>query len=142
MNCAATEADLGNITASIVAAYLNNNKIATEDLPDLITSIHRAVCKFSDASLEEQTLKPAVPIKMSVHPDYIICLEDGKKFKSLKRHLRTYYDMSPDEYRAKWGLDADYPMISANYAALRTKIAKKAGLGHHHRREKRERTET
>ncbi len=119
-----------DFTADIVAAYVSNNSVSAADLPGLIESIHRALGQLGTpmaAPVEE--LKPAVPVKKSVTPDYIICLEDGKKFKSLKRHLRTSYGMTPDVYREKWGLPKDYPMVAPAYAAARSELAKNMGLG-------------
>ena len=119
-----------DFTADIVAAYVSNNSVATADLPALIEAVHRALGQLSAPAaqpVEEQ--KPAVPVKRSVTPDYIICLEDGKKFKSLKRHLRTSYGMTPDAYREKWGLPKDYPMVAPAYAAARSELAKNMGLG-------------
>jgi predicted transcriptional regulator len=119
------------LTADIVAAYVSNNTIVANDVPSLIGDVFDALSKAANVSpggsLED--LKPAVPVKKSVTPDFIICLEDGKKFKSLKRHLRTHYDLSPEEYREKWGLPYDYPMVAPNYAAARSRLAKKMGLG-------------
>jgi predicted transcriptional regulator len=119
------------LTADIVAAYVSNNAVATSDLPQLIADVHAALNKTGGNAEEDQVenLKPAVSVKKSITPDYIICLEDGKKFKSLKRHLRTHYDLTPEEYREKWSLPADYPMVAPNYAAARSKLAKKMGLG-------------
>lgn len=119
-----------DFTADIVAAYVSNNTVAAADLPALIEAVHRALGQLgtpAPAPVEEQ--KPAIPIKKSVTPEYIICLEDGKKFKSLKRHLRTSYGMSPDAYREKWGLPKDYPMVAPAYAAARSELAKNMGLG-------------
>lgn len=123
--------DFVGLTADVVSAYVSNNSVATADLPALIQSVHAALGAAANGVTPEPVveLKPAVPIKKSVTPDYIVCLEDGKQFKSLKRHLRTQYDMSPDDYRSKWGLPADYPMVAPNYAAARSELAKKAGLG-------------
>ncbi len=123
--------DLVALTAQVVAAYVSKNTVAAPELPGLIGDIHGALKRAAegvemDASPE---LRPAVPVKKSVFPDFIICLEDGKKFKSLKRHLRTHYKLSPDEYRAKWNLAHDYPMVAPNYAAARSQLAKKMGLG-------------
>lgn len=119
------------LTADIVAAYVSNNTIVANDVPSLIGEVFDALSRAANVSpgstLED--LKPAVPVKKSVTPDFIICLEDGKKFKSLKRHLRTHYDLSPEEYREKWGLPHDYPMVAPNYAAARSRLAKKMGLG-------------
>ena len=124
------------LTADIVSAYVSNNTISPNDLPNLISDVFGAVKKTSTIGVEPEPepLKPAVSIRKSVTPDYIICLEDGKKFKSLKRHLRTHYDMSPEEYREKWNLAADYPMVAPNYAAARSALAKKMGLGQQRRR--------
>lgn len=128
------QVDKGNLvalTANIVSAYVSNNTVGREDLPTMIADVHEALSKASQrvVSGEREELKPAVPPKKSVFPDYIICLEDGKKFKSLKRHLRTHYDLSPEEYREKWELPHDYPMVAPNYAAARSQLAKQMGLG-------------
>lgn len=120
------------LTADVVAAYVSNNPVPVGDLPALIGQVHAALKATAGASVsaqETEALKPAVPIRKSVMADYIICLEDGKKFKSLKRHLSTHYGLTPDEYRAKWGLAADYPMVARNYAAARSALAKTMGLG-------------
>jgi predicted transcriptional regulator len=118
-------------TADIVSAYVSNNSIQSSDLPTLISEIHAALHQTlgGPAEPEPEPQKPAVSIKKSVTPDYIICLDDGKKFKSLKRHVRTFHDVSPEEYREKWGLPADYPMVAPNYAKARSMLAKKMGLG-------------
>jgi predicted transcriptional regulator len=125
-----------DIAADIVAAYVSNNSIAAADLPQLINQVHSALVKVSTGVEEPKAVEitPAVSIKKSITPDYIICLEDGKKFKSLKRHLRTQYNMSPDEYRVKWSLPADYPMVAPNYAASRSALAKSMGLGQQRRK--------
>ena len=122
---------LVGLTAEIVSAYVGKNAVTTAELPALIEAVHRALARAASGgtAAERDELRPAVPWKRSVNPDYIICLEDGKRFKSLKRHLRTHYKMSPDEYRAKWGLPPDYPMVAPNYAAERSHLAKKMGLG-------------
>jgi predicted transcriptional regulator len=132
----AAGAELIDLTADIVSAYVSNNSVASADLPKLIAEVHQALSRTQSgvAEPEPEPLKPAVSPKKSVFPDYIICLEDGKKFKSLKRHLRTHYDLSPEEYREKWGLPADYPMVAPNYAAARSELAKKMGLGQQRRR--------
>ncbi|MFK8250776.1 MucR family transcriptional regulator [Ancylobacter terrae] len=119
------------LTADVVAAFVGNNSVPATELPDLIAKVHAALAGLGNPApvVEAETLKPAVPVKKSVTPDYIICLDDGKKFKSLKRHLRTQYNLTPDEYRAKWGLPSDYPMVAPNYAATRSNLAKKMGLG-------------
>jgi predicted transcriptional regulator len=123
--------ELVEIAADIVSAYVSNNVVTASDLPQVIFDVHGALKKISGADGEAQPApqKPAVSPRKSVTPDYIICLEDGKKFKSLKRHLRTHYNLSPEEYREKWGLSADYPMVAPNYAAARSALAKKMGLG-------------
>lgn len=120
-----------DLTVDIVSAYVSNNSVSAQDLPNLIHEVYSALRKTSGEAMEPEPepLKPAVPLKKSVTPDYIICLEDGKKFKSLKRHLRTHYNLSPEEYREKWGLAADYPMVAPNYAAARSELAKRMGLG-------------
>jgi predicted transcriptional regulator len=136
MNDQASDGDLIDLAADIVSAYVSNNTVPVSDLPKLIADVHRALntTQMGMREPEPEPLKPAVNPKRSVFPDYIICLEDGKKFKSLKRHLRTHYDLSPDEYREKWGLAADYPMVAPNYAAARSALAKKMGLGQQRRR--------
>ena len=119
------------MTADIVSAYVGNNSVTAADLPALIQSVHRALAGISTGSdVAEATPKePAVPIRRSITPDFLVCLEDGRKFKSLKRHLRTKYNMSPEEYRAKWALPKDYPMVAPNYAKARSDLAKQMGLG-------------
>ncbi|WP_192244608.1 MucR family transcriptional regulator [Mesorhizobium silamurunense] len=119
------------LTADVVSAYVSNNPVPVGDLPALIGQVHAALkgTAGSVSAEERVVLQPAVPIKKSVTPDYIISLEDGKKFKSLKRHLSTHYGLTPNEYRAKWGLPADYPMVAPNYAAARSALAKTMGLG-------------
>ena len=123
--------ELVELAADIVSAYVSNNTIVASDLPALICDTFDALSAAAAKAQRprQEDLKPAVPVKRSITPDYIVCLEDGRKFKSLKRHLRTYYDLSPDEYREKWGLPYDYPMVAPNYAAARSALAKKAGLG-------------
>lgn len=122
---------LVELSAEIVSAYVSNNPVAATDLPALIENTHATLCKVaaSGGAVRPQDLKPAVSIRKSITDDYLICLEDGKKFKSLKRHLRTHYDLSPEEYREKWGLPADYPMVAPNYAKARSQLAKQMGLG-------------
>lgn len=124
-------AELVNIAASIVAAYVSRNEIAPAELPNLIAETHAALSRAAGRAppVEREEAKPKIAVKKSVMPDYIICLEDGKKFKSLKRHLRTHYNLSPEEYREKWGLPHDYPMVAPNYAQARSQLAKKMGLG-------------
>lgn len=118
------------LTASIVSAYVSKNSVPVAGLPDLVASVHASLQKLAGSSeAEPAPLTPAVPIKKSVTPDYIISLEDGRKFKSLKRHLSAHYGMTPDEYRAKWNLPSDYPMVAPNYAATRSALAKTMGLG-------------
>lgn len=126
-----TQAGLVGLTAQIVSAYVSNNNVDATDLPQLISDTHSALAQASGDAVpvKREELKPKVPVKRSVMPDYIICLEDGKKFKSLKRHLRTHYNLTPEEYRAKWGLPHDYPMVAPNYAKARSDLAKKMGLG-------------
>lgn len=119
------------LTADVVSAYVSNNPVPLGDLPGLIAQVHAALASTAGPveAGKPEAPKPAVPIKKSVTPDYIISLEDGKKFKSLKRHISTHYGLTPDEYRAKWGLPADYPMVAPNYAAARSALAKSMGLG-------------
>ena len=123
--------DLVGLTAEIISAYVSNNSVGRDDLPGIIADVHAALARASQGmpSGDRDELKPAVALKKSVTADYIICLEDGKKFKSLKRHLRTHYNLSPEEYRDKWGLPHDYPMVAPNYAAARSQLAKQMGLG-------------
>jgi predicted transcriptional regulator len=119
------------LATEIVSAYVSNNSLPTAELPALIEAVHGSLNKIASGAQEApvEALVPAVPVKKSITPDFIICLEDGKKFKSLKRHLRTKYDMTPDQYRAKWGLPSDYPMVAPNYASARSELAKAMGLG-------------
>jgi len=120
------------MTADIVAAYVSNNSVSSADLPAVIQQVHRALSGVVDGAATPEPVAPATPavsIKKSITPDYLICLEDGRKFKSLKRHLRTKYDMSPEQYRAKWNLPKDYPMVAPNYAQARSALAKQMGLG-------------
>ena len=123
--------DYLGLTADVVAAFVGNNSVPATELPDLIAKVHAALLHLSMPTpvVVEEVLKPAVPVKKSVTPEFIICLEDGLKFKSLKRHLRTKYNMTPEEYRAKWGLPNDYPMVAPSYAEARSNLAKKMGLG-------------
>ncbi|MCA1748273.1 MAG: MucR family transcriptional regulator [Parasphingopyxis sp.] len=117
------------LTADIVSAHVSNNSVAVSDLPLIIQSVHEALTDLEKNAKAEEKPEPAVPIRSSIKPDYIVCLEDGKKLKMLKRHLRTHYDMTPEDYRQKWGLNADYPMVAPNYAEQRRQLAKKIGLG-------------
>ncbi len=116
-------------TTEIVASYVGNNSIGAGQVPDLISSVHSALASQMAEPVQQEPQKPAVPIKRSVTPDYVICLEDGAKLKMLKRYLRTHFNMTPEEYRRKWNLPADYPMVAPNYAEARSKLAKKIGLG-------------
>jgi predicted transcriptional regulator len=127
-----------DLTTTIVSAYVSNNPTPASELPALIGQIHAALLRVSTgrAELPAEPAKPAVPVKKSMTADYLICLEDGKRFKSLKRHLRTQYGMTPDQYRDKWGLPPDYPMVAPNYAVARSQLAKKMGLGQQRRRHK------
>ena len=124
------------LAADIVSAYVSNNSVPLAELPNLIRDVHSALMRVTEqaAPVEAEPLKPAVPVKKSITPDYIVCLEDGKQFKSLKRHLRSQYNLSPDAYREKWGLPADYPMVAPNYAKARSNLAKQMGLGQQRRR--------
>ena len=124
-----SEDDILKQVTEIVAAYVSKNEVAAADLPALIKSVHDTLGGFSGETALPATKPPAVPIKKSVTPDYIVCLEDGKKLKMLKRYLRTRYGLTPDAYRAKWNLPADYPMTAPNYAAQRSDFAKQIGLG-------------
>lgn len=118
------------LTSDIVASHVSNNDVAVADLPGLITNVYNALANLGETVVvEELKPQPAVAIRNSVKPDYIVCLEDGKKLKMLKRYLRTNFDMSPEDYRARWGLPADYPMVAPNYAEKRRDLAKKIGLG-------------
>ena len=119
------------LAADIVSAYVSNNSLPTSELPALLNAVHTALAATAKGQVQEPppALVPAVPIKKSITPDYIVCLDDGKKFKSLKRHLRTTYDLTPEQYRAKWDLPRDYPMVAPNYAKARSELAKTMGLG-------------
>ena len=123
--------DVMSLTADIFSSFVSGNKLSVADFPGFIAQIHAALDLAARGKTEPgtQNLEPAVPIKSSVKPDYIVCLEDGKKFKSLKRHLRSSFNMTPGEYRAKWGLKYDYPMVAPAYAAKRSELAKSIGLG-------------
>jgi predicted transcriptional regulator len=129
------EDTLLTLTADIVAAHVSNNSVAVNDLPNLIQNVHAALTAISgNGAAAEPKPEPKVSIRASVKPDYIVCLEDGKKLKMLKRHLMTHYSMTPDQYRQKWGLSADYPMVAPNYAEQRRTLAKSIGLGTKRRR--------
>ena len=117
------------LTTEVVSAYVSNNPISSGDLPELMQSVHAQLSQLSDANVEAERPDPAVPIKKSITNDYIICLEDGAKLKMLKRYLRTRHNLTPEEYRARWGLPADYPMVAPEYANRRSKFAKEIGLG-------------
>lgn len=117
------------MTADVVSAYVGNNSLSPTQIPDVIKTVYGSLNALSEQKAANAAPKPAVPVRRSVTPDYIICLEDGKKLKMLKRHLRTTYGMSPEDYRAKWGLPADYPMVAPNYAKQRSDFAKRIGLG-------------
>jgi predicted transcriptional regulator len=126
------------LAAEVVSAFVGHNSLPVSELPGLITSVHAALVKISGgtgvaATAEPEVLTPAVPVRKSITPDYLICLDDGRKFKSLKRHLASL-GMTPDQYRAKWNLAPDYPMVAANYAATRSALAKKIGLGQNRKR--------
>ena len=121
---------LRDLCADIVSAHVSNNRVAVSDLPNLIQSVYASLASLGEPEVvEEVRQEPAVSIRASVKPDYIVCLEDGKKLKMLKRHLMTHYQMTPEQYRVKWNLPADYPMVAPNYAAARAELAKKIGLG-------------
>ena len=125
------------LTANIVSAYLSNNPTPAGEISNLISQVHGALVRVSSGRAETAPLepaKPAVSLKKSIAPDYLVCLEDGKRFKSLKRHLRTQYNMTPEQYREKWGLTPDYPMVAPSYAAARSQLAKQMGLGQQRRR--------
>src|SRR6201987_4252394 len=125
------EEELLRMTADVVAAYVSNNTLPTTQLAEVINAVYNSLKSLEGQPAEPQAepLKPAVPIRKSITPDFLVCLEDGKKLKMLKRHLRSTYNMTPDEYRVKWGLSPDYPMVAPNYAARRSEFAKKIGLG-------------
>ncbi|MBI4367149.1 MAG: MucR family transcriptional regulator [Deltaproteobacteria bacterium] len=135
MNDTTANGNYIELTAEIVSAYVSNNTVAAAEIPGLINQVYAALSRVSGKSGDApaEPLKPAVSVKKSITPEYIVCLEDGKKFKSLKRHLRTQYSMTPEQYREKWGLGADYPMVAPNYAAARSQLAKQMGLGQQRR---------
>tara|TARA_B100000446_G_scaffold57504_1_gene53597 strand:- start:268 stop:696 length:429 start_codon:yes stop_codon:yes gene_type:complete len=125
------QAMLIQMTSEVVAAYVSNNPVQASDLPNVISRVHATMRDLSSVNFEEpaKETSPAVSVRKSITPDYLVCLEDGKRFKSLKRHLRSKYNLSPEEYREKWGLPTDYPMVAPNYAKQRSELAKKMGLG-------------
>ena len=128
------------LTADVVSAYVSNNTVSSSEIRGLISEVYSALMRVSNGAAVgalAEPLQPAVPIKRSITPEYLVCLEDGKKFKSLKRHLRTQHRMTPDQYCAKWSLPADYPMVAPNYAAARSQLAKQMGLGQQWRRSRR-----
>lgn len=130
----ASDDSLTKVTADVVSAYLSNNNISATEVPDFIQNVFAALTQIVSSEnnggrVANSNQKPAVPIKKSIHPDYLICLEDGKKFKTLKRHLSAHYGMTPEEYRAKWGLPPDYPMTASSYSERRASIAKETRLG-------------
>jgi predicted transcriptional regulator len=127
--------ELLNLTTQIVAAHLGNNSVPMAELPSLIEQVYKSLSSVgAEPARQPERPQPAVPIKKSVNPDYIICLEDGKQLKMLKRHLKTAYEMTPEEYRERWGLPSDYPMVAPNYARQRSRLAKQIGLGTRSRR--------
>jgi predicted transcriptional regulator len=125
------QSDLIEMTAGIVSAYVGGHTVAAADVPALIRQVHLALAAVGGSAEAEAAVvkEPAVPVKRSIAPDHLVCLEDGRKFKSLKRHLRTKYNLSPEDYRAKWNLPKDYPMVAPNYAKARSELAKQMGLG-------------
>lgn len=131
MEEAVEQESLIELTADIVAAYVSHNEVGRAELPRLISDVHDALARTTSVVPlpEKQTPKPALPVKKSITPEYLICLEDGRKYKSLKRHLRTHYNLTPNEYREKWGLPPDYPMVAPNYAKARSHLAREMGLG-------------
>ncbi|MBS7739347.1 MAG: MucR family transcriptional regulator [Chelatococcus sp.] len=136
MNDAETSPNYVELTADIVSAYVSNNTVGPSELATMIGEVHAALARVTSSPVEEpvEAPKPAISIRKSITPDYLICLEDGKKFKSLKRHLRTQYDITPEQYREKWGLPSDYPMVAPNYAKARSQLAKDMGLGQQRRK--------
>lgn len=123
------QTELLELTAEIVSAHASNNTLAPAELTAMIRDVYQALSGLGTAGAAVEPPKPAVPVKKSIFPDYIVCLEDGKKLKMLKRHLKTSYDLTPEQYRERWGLPADYPMVAPNYAKQRSSLAKKIGLG-------------
>src|SRR3712207_66531 len=139
-NVVAEKSEFVEMTADIVSAYVSNSSVSVAELPALIQQVHKAlsdVASGADAQEAAPPATPAVPVKKSITPDYLVCLEDGRKFKSLKRHLRTKYNMTPEQYREKWALPADYPMVAPNYAKARSELAKEMGLGQQRRKRRR-----
>ena len=128
------EADMLGLTAQIVSAHVSNNSVRPDHLPALIHDVYRTLAGVGRESVPDEKPQPAVPVRKSVFADHIVCLEDGKKLKMLKRHLKTAYDMTPDQYRERWGLPADYPMVAPDYARRRSVLAKQIGLGTRARR--------
>lgn len=124
-----SQAEVLRMTAAVVAAYVRNNPVAASEVTGLIGAVHGSLSDLNRANVEPEAPTPAVPVNRSIQPDHLVCLEDGRKLKMLKRHLRTTYGLSPEEYRAKWGLPADYPMVAPNYAKQRSAFAKQIGLG-------------
>ncbi|MCB9993414.1 MAG: MucR family transcriptional regulator [Hyphomicrobiaceae bacterium] len=126
-----SDSELIDLSTEIVCAYVSNNEISPADVSKFLGDVHATLRALSGGQMAEPApeLKPAVPVRKSIGPDYIVCLEDGKKFKSLKRHLRTHYNLSPEEYREKWNLPADYPMVAPSYSKVRSSLAKANGLG-------------
>jgi predicted transcriptional regulator len=136
MSDAAAPAHFIELAADIVSAYVTKNSLPTSELPNLINEVHSALVSLANGAAEPSTEapKPAVSVRKSITPDFLICLDDGKKFKSLKRHLRTRYNLTPEQYRAKWGLPFDYPMVAPNYAKARSELAREMGLGQQRRK--------
>jgi predicted transcriptional regulator len=136
MSDAAAPANFIELAADIVSAYVTKNSLPTSELPDLINEVHSALMRVANGAAEPsaEAPKPAVSVRKSITPDFLICLDDGKKFKSLKRHLRTQYNLTPEQYREKWGLPPDYPMVAPNYAKARSELAKEMGLGQQRRK--------
>jgi len=129
--------ELLELTTEIVAAHAGNNTVAPSDLPQLIQDVYKTLAEVGTQQTSNEKLRPAVPIKKSIFPDYIVCLEDGKKLKMLKRHLKTAYNLTPEQYRERWGLPSDYPMVAPNYAKHRSNLAKQIGLGTKPRKKRR-----
>jgi predicted transcriptional regulator len=123
------DADVLGLTAQIVSAHVSNNTVAPDSLPSLIQEVYKTLAGVGKEPVAAERPQPAIPVKKSVMPDHIVCLEDGKKLKMLKRHLKTSYNMTPQQYRERWGLGSDYPMVAPNYAKHRSSLAKKIGLG-------------